>query len=102
MDSVVGLCVGFRGCVVVGQRLPWRHKMRTRHLHFLPHSRFFGSILPSTIILSADNHKQGDWMGGGGGEVTTKKTKMKAMQLAACWRHLEPGDGAARSFIHRH
>ena len=75
----MGLCVPVFVVVLL------RHKMRTRHLHFLPHSRFFGSILPSTIILSADNHKQGDWMGGCYKKEVADEGCAASCLLAASW-----------------
>ena len=50
-------CSGTKAAVRGGKMLTW-------HLHFQRHSRLFGSILLSTIILSADNHSKGvGWRG---------------------------------------
>ena len=67
MDSVVlvELCVPvFEAAVLFWDKGRRGGKMLTWHLHFQRHSRLFGSILLSTIILSADNHGKGvGWRG---------------------------------------
>ena len=62
--------------------------MLTWHLHFQRHSRLFGSILLSTIILSADNHSKGvGWRG--------CDNKEEEEDCAASWLLAASGAGVA-------
>ena len=88
MDSVVvvELCVPVFEAVLFWDKGRRGGKMLTWHLHFQRHSRLFGSILLSTIILSADNHSKGvGWRG----------CDNKEEDCAASWLLAASGAGVA-------